>query len=87
MTNAIESTVTTYAVDGVTGALTPRFRVPVGTIPVAMSLDPSGRFAYVTNEGSGDVATLSVDSATGALTHAGPPINAGTGPTWVALVK
>src|SRR5262249_43459664 len=85
--NAIEGTITTYAVDGTTGALTPRFRVLAGTIPVAMSLDPAGRFAYVANQGSGDVTTFSIDSTTGALTRAGTPADAGTGPSWLTLVK
>jgi 6-phosphogluconolactonase (cycloisomerase 2 family) len=87
VTNAIESTVTTYAVDGATGALASRFTIPAGSIPVALTLDPSGRFAYVANEGSADVTLFAVDSTTGALTSTGPPVNAGSGPKWVALVN
>ena len=87
VTNAIEGTVTAFAIDDATGALTRRSTVPAGTIPISLTLDPSGRFAFVANQGSDNVTSFTVDSITGALTPTGPPVNAGTGPTWVALVK
>ena len=53
----------------------------------ALTLDPSDRIAYVTDQGSTNVTLFAVDSTTGALTPAGPTVNAGTGPKRVALVK
>ena len=79
--NAIGGTVTTFAVDESTGALTRRSTVPAGTIPISLTLDPSGRFAFVVNQGSDNVTSFTVDSTTGALTPTGPPVSAGTGPT------
>jgi 6-phosphogluconolactonase (cycloisomerase 2 family) len=87
VTNAIEGTVTTFAVDVATGALTSRSTVSAGSIPVALTLDPSGRFAYVPNLVSNNITLFAIDSTTGALTPMGPPIDAGTGPAWVTLVK
>jgi 6-phosphogluconolactonase len=87
VTNAIEGTVTTLAVDVATGALTPRSTASAGTNPVALTLDASGRFAYVANLGSDNVTPFAVDSTTGALRPVGPPFNAGTGPASLTLVR
>jgi 6-phosphogluconolactonase (cycloisomerase 2 family) len=76
-----------FAIDVASGALTPRSTVSAGTNPVALTLDASGRFAYVANLGSDDVTLFAVDSNTGALTPVGPPVHAGTGPAWLTLVK
>jgi 6-phosphogluconolactonase (cycloisomerase 2 family) len=44
-------------------------------------VDPSGRFAYVTNNISADVSAYAINATTGALTAiAGSPIAAGTNP-------
>jgi 6-phosphogluconolactonase (cycloisomerase 2 family) len=87
VTNAIAGSVSAFAIDVASGALTPRSTVSAGTNPVALTLDVSGRFAYVTNLGSDDVTLFAVDSNTGALTPVGLPVNAGTGPAWLTLVK
>jgi 6-phosphogluconolactonase (cycloisomerase 2 family) len=87
VTNAIAGTVSVFAIDVATGALTPRSTVSAGTNPVALTLDASGRFAYVVNLGSDNVTQFTVDSTSGALTPAGPPVSAGTGPVWVALTR
>ncbi len=50
-----------------------------------MTLDPSGRFAYVTNTGSANVSGFKVSSLTGALTSLGAPFPAGTGPAALAV--
>ena len=39
--------------------------------PSSVTVDPSGRFAYVTNANSDDVSAYTIDPATGALTAAG----------------
>jgi 6-phosphogluconolactonase (cycloisomerase 2 family) len=87
VTNAIAGSVSVFAIDVASGALTPRSTVSAGTNPVALTLDASGRFAYVANLGSNDVTLFAVDSNTGALTPVGLPINAETGPVWVALTR
>jgi 6-phosphogluconolactonase len=76
VTNAIAGSVSVFAIDVATGALTPRSTVSAGTNPVALTLDPSGRFAYVANLGSDNVTPFAIDSATGVLTPAGSPANA-----------
>jgi 6-phosphogluconolactonase len=87
VTNALDGSVITFAVDVTTGALTRRSTVSAGTFPVELTLDASGRFAYVANFGSENVTLFAIDSATGALTAAGPPASAGTGPASVTLIK
>jgi YVTN family beta-propeller protein len=42
--------------------------VATGTYPTSIAVHPSGKFAYVTNSGSNDVSTYSIDGATGVLT-------------------
>jgi len=87
VTNAIASSISVFAIDASTGALTLSSTVSAGTIPVFLTLDASGHFAYVANEGSDDVTLFAVDSNTGELTPVGPPVKAGSGPAWLTLVK
>jgi len=42
-----------------------------GTACVGISVDPAGKFAYVTNSGSNTVARFSIDPSTGQLTLQG----------------
>ncbi len=82
------SSVTAYVIDESTGALV---RVsgspwPAGRRPSGMTVDPSGRFAYVVNVESDDVSAYAIDAVTGALTPvAGSPSRAGTRPASVAV--
>ncbi len=39
--------------------------------PSAIAVDPSGKFAYVTNSGSNDLSEYSINQTTGALTNPG----------------
>jgi 6-phosphogluconolactonase (cycloisomerase 2 family) len=48
-----------------------------GTAPVAVAIDPSGRFAYVANQLSGDVSAYAVDAASGELSA----LDCGSGPS------
>jgi 6-phosphogluconolactonase len=43
--------ISAYAIDGITGSLTPvgQSQFPVGSAPISMTADPSGRFVYVAN--------------------------------------
>ncbi len=76
--------VSMYTIDPTTGALAP-IGPPVstygfGVYPGSISVDPFGKFAYVTNEGdpwgyeagsNGSVAMYAIDATTGALTSTG----------------
>ncbi len=59
---------------GAGGALTPMATptVPAGVAPLAITIDPSARYAYVTNQGSGSVSQYTV-GAGGALVPMVPP--------------
>jgi 6-phosphogluconolactonase (cycloisomerase 2 family) len=75
----------TYTINGTTGALAPIGNISAGVSrPNSIAIDPSGRFAYVTNSGSNDVSMYTVDATAGALTSMGP-IAAGASPSSVAV--
>jgi 6-phosphogluconolactonase len=77
--------VSTYTINGTTGALAPIGNITAGVSrPNSIAIDPSGRFAYVTNSGSNDVSMYTVDATAGALTSMGP-IAAGASPSSVAV--
>jgi 6-phosphogluconolactonase len=58
-----------------------------GITPVALALAADGKFLYVANSGSNDVAVYAVDTITGGLTLvAGSPIAAGSQPTSIVVV-
>jgi 6-phosphogluconolactonase (cycloisomerase 2 family) len=50
----------------------------------SITVDPSGRFAFVANFGSDNVSVFAVNTATGALSAAGT-FAAGDGPTAVVV--
>jgi 6-phosphogluconolactonase len=70
VTNTTAGSVSVFAIDAATGALTPCSTASAGTNPLALALDSSDRFAYVANFGSNNVTQFTVDSTTGALTPA-----------------
>ena len=51
--------------------------VAAGGNPFSVTVDPTGRFAYVANAGSDDVSAYTINPTTGALTLVGTA--AGTG--------
>ncbi len=58
--------------------------VMAGTGPQSVTVDPSGGFAYVANQGSHDVSAFSINATIGALTAvAGSPFAAGAVPSSV----
>ncbi len=72
--NQTANTISAYAIDAASGALTPIAGSPfaaTGTTPVAVTVDPNGVYLYVANNGSNDVSVYSIDDATGALTAVG----------------
>jgi YVTN family beta-propeller protein len=76
--------VSMYTINATTGALTSIGTIAAGTGPVSVVVDPSGKFAYVTNFSSNDVSMYSIDGATGTLTPIGT-IAAGQSPTSIAV--
>jgi hypothetical protein len=59
--------------------------LPPGTQPFSVAVDPSGKFAYVVNEG-GSVSAYTIDSNTGTLAQLSTsPFAAGTAPVSVAI--
>ena len=61
-----------YTIDSTTGVLTPNATsvVSAGNQPTAVAVDPSGKFAYVTNRQDSTVSMFTIDS-TGSLTPNG----------------
>ena len=90
MANSFSGTVSQYHIE-TTGALTPLSppTVSTGVFPSSVSVDPSGRTAYVTNTDSHTISQYNI-GATGALT---PPAAATqtvatrNGPTSIAMTK
>jgi 6-phosphogluconolactonase (cycloisomerase 2 family)/predicted transcriptional regulator len=79
LANSGPGTVSSYSVNGTTGALTAVASVPTaGTNPFIVTIHPSGKFAYVVNLNSNDASAYTIDAATGALTAvAGSPFATG----------
>ena len=74
-----------YTINASTGALTANGNTyPVGTNLSAFTVDPSGKFIYVTCQGSNDVSMYTINASTGLLTANGT-IAAGTGPISVTV--
>ena len=73
--------ISAYRIDRASGALTAVARSPfaAGKFPSSVTLDPSGKFAYVANFFSGSVSAYRIDSASGALAPVpGSPFAAAT---------
>jgi 6-phosphogluconolactonase (cycloisomerase 2 family) len=63
------STVSAYAIDSGSGALAAiGSPLAAGINPISVSVDASGRFAYVVNSISNDISAYSVDATSGTLT-------------------
>lgn len=78
-----------YGIDPITGALTKLAGFPVATEANAysVSVDPTNRFLYLTNDGAANVSGFTLDASTGALTAmAGPPFPAGHDPKFIATL-
>jgi 6-phosphogluconolactonase (cycloisomerase 2 family) len=89
--NANSANISAYTINPTSGALTPIIcsgtcsgsNFPAGTFPQALSIDPSGQFAFVANFGSNNVVTYRIDAMTGALTSVGTVVV--TGPLSVTV--
>jgi DNA-binding beta-propeller fold protein YncE len=82
--NSGSSTVSVYTIDQTTGALTAGTAAETGRGPASVTVDPSGRFAYVANFLSDFVSVYTIDQTTGALA-AGTLVAAGLNP-WSVTV-
>ena len=67
------------AVNAVTGQLRQSGYALAGTGPQSVTVDPSGKFAYVANNGSNDVSAYAINASSGALASIGT-VAAGTSP-------
>jgi 6-phosphogluconolactonase (cycloisomerase 2 family) len=81
--------VSAFTINAATGALNAvansPFAVGAGMFPQSVTVDPSGKFAYVANDG-GKISAFTIDSATGALSAvAGSPFAAGPAPRSVTV--
>ena len=91
-----EHTVSSFAINAATGALT-SIGAPVaaGDHPISVTVDPSGKFAYVVNFGFegevdrvGNVSVYTINATTGALSEiAGSPFAAGNRPRSVTTTR
>ena len=85
--NSGDNTVSAYTINGTTGALTQIASSPfaAGTQPNSVTVDPSGKFAYVANTG-GNVSAYTINATSGVLTPvAGSPFAAGANPLSVTV--
>jgi 6-phosphogluconolactonase (cycloisomerase 2 family) len=80
-----------FSIDATSGALTaivgsPFDAVTPGTEPQFVTVDPSGKFAYAANEGTGTVSGFTIDQTTGALTAVpNSPYTVGAQPIFVSI--
>jgi 6-phosphogluconolactonase len=90
--NELDSTITTYGYDGVSGRLAAKEVVP--TLPpncivtshaAGIQITPDGRFVYVSNRGHDSVAVFAVDSQAYTLRQVGCAPSGGTKPRFVSL--
>ncbi len=72
--NRLDNTVSMFTIDQTTGNLLPNGTIATGIQPFRINFDPSGKFVYVTNEGS--AASIYTVASGGTLTAVGT-----TGPT------
>lgn len=86
--NTGPGSVSVYAVQPVTGVFQPvaGSPFPAGLQPTSITVDPTGRFAYVPNSNSNNISAFVINPTTGALsTIAGSPFAAGTEPISVGI--
>jgi 6-phosphogluconolactonase (cycloisomerase 2 family) len=73
---------TTFAIDQATGGLTQLDTQAIGLNPTSLGIEPTGRFLYTANNGTGfpgssGISVFTLDPATGIPTNSAPP---GTAP-------
>ena len=84
MANQNSNDVSAYTINASTGVLTSiGAAVAAGAGPISVTVDPSGKFAYVANSNSNNVSAYTINASTGVLTPAGAAVAAGTWPAFV----
>lgn len=86
--NSASSNIYVYAVDPMTGALSPVPGSPfaTGMTPKSVAVDGTGHYVLVANDGSSTISVYSVDGTSGSLTSVtGSPFSSGAGPTGVTV--
>jgi 6-phosphogluconolactonase (cycloisomerase 2 family) len=79
-------TVSAFAIDNTTGALTLKQSYPTGGQPHSVAVHPSGKFVYVANFASSDINLFAIESTTGELTGKGTTsVGANTNPNYLAI--
>ncbi len=68
-----EGTLSLYAVDSAASRLHDKSETEAGG-PLTVSVDPTGKFAYVANEAANEISVYRIDPGTGALTPVGVPV-------------
>ena len=83
---SVAGNVSAFTINAATGALTEVAGSPfaAGGNPKSLTVDPSGRVAYVANFNSNDISTYTINTTTGALTSVGT-VSAGTSPIALAI--
>ena len=69
--------VSMYTINPTTGVLTSIGAIAVGIRPFSVAIDPTGKFAYVSNSGSNDVSMYTINGTTGTLTSMGTIVGGG----------
>lgn len=88
VSNNGSNTVSAYAINPTTGALTPVTGSPfaTGSGPGTVAINAAGSLAYVTNGGSNDISAFKINASSGALTPvAGSPFAAGSAPVSIVV--
>jgi 6-phosphogluconolactonase len=86
-TNFSDNTISAYAIDATSGALTTiaGSPFPAAGNPVMIASEPSGKYLYTANQGSNNVSGFVIDAATGAISPiSGSPFASGLAPVAVA---
>jgi 6-phosphogluconolactonase (cycloisomerase 2 family) len=79
-------TVSAFAIDNGTGALTLKQSYPTGGQPHSVAVHPSGKFVYVANFASSDINLFSIEPTTGELTANGSTsVGPNTNPNHLAI--
>ena len=87
MANYNSDNVTTFRINTTTGALTEvGTAVAAGDAPISVTVDPSGRYAYVANFDSDNVTTFRIDTTTGALTEVDTEVATGDAPVSITTL-
>lgn len=79
-----------FTINQTTGVLTPTTPPTVstgaGTSPISVTVDPSGKFAYVANQNANTISMFTINSTTGVLTPNTPAtVPTGSSPFGVAI--